>query len=167
MISVLPITEAHVEGFHACLDAVARERAWLGQAEGPPVERLRAFVRGNIANDFPQSVAVDGDIVIGWCDAIPHWADALKHRASLGMGVLAAYRGRGIGKRLLLTCIDKAREKGIVRIDLEVRADNERAIGLYECVGFVIEGRRRMGLRHEGVFYDTLDMGLLLELEQF
>jgi ribosomal protein S18 acetylase RimI-like enzyme len=165
MISIVPIALRHIEGFRTCLDSVARERAYLGQSEAPPIERVKAFVRGNIANNFPQFVALDGNEVIGWCEAIPHWTSALKHRASLGIGVLTRYRGQGIGKALLLTCIAKAQELGVKRIDLEVRADNIDAIRLYKRAGFVVEGRRRIGLHHDGIYYDTLDMGLLLTNE--
>lgn len=160
-ISIFPITEAHSKAFHSCLDSVARERKYLGQSEAPPIEKIEAFVRDNVQNNHPQFVAVEGEHVVGWCDAIPHWADALKHRAGLGMGVLNDYRGRGIGKDLLRTCLDKARTNGVKRIDLEVRADNEIAISLYEKFGFVHEGRKSFGLCNIGVYYDTIEMGMV------
>ena len=47
-----------------------------------------------------------------------------------------AYRGLGIGKLLLQAVIDTARQKGIDYLELEVVADNVRAIGLYERMGF-------------------------------
>ena len=160
-ISIIPITDQHATGFHSCLDSVARERTFLGQTEAPPLEKIQAFVRANIEGDFSQFVALDGPVVVGWCDAIPHWAAALKHRAGLGMGVLRSHRGRGIGRALLVACLDKARLSGIRRVDLEVRADNEAAIWLYESMGFTREGRKTFGLCHDGTFYDTIEMGLL------
>lgn len=160
-ISIFPIAEAHARAFHKCLDSVARERNYLGQSEAPPVEKIEAFVRENVQGDHPQLVAVDDERVVGWCDAIPHWADGLKHRAGLGMGVLNDYRGQGIGTELLRACLDKARTKGIKRIDLEVRADNDAAISLYEKFGFSREGRKPLGLCHRGVYYDTIEMGMV------
>ena len=103
----------------------------------------------------------DGERVVGWCDAIPHWADALKHRAGLGMGVISDHRGQGIGKQLLRACLEKAMTKGIRRIDLEVRADNEIAIALYEKFGFAHEGRKSLGLCHKGIYYEAIQMGLV------
>ena len=161
-ISIAPISEAHARAFHACLDSVAKERKYLGQSEAPPFEKASAFVRENVQNDHSQFVALDGNRVVGWCDAIPHWADALKHRGCLGMGVLKDYRGHGIGKQLLDACVNKARAKGIKRIDLEVRADNAIAIGLYERSGFAHEGRKTLGLFHDGIYYDTIQMGIVL-----
>lgn len=160
-ITIFPISDAHAKAFHSCLDSVARERKYLGQSEAPPIEKIEAFVRNNVQNDYPQFVAVEGERVVGWCDAIPHWADALKHRAGLGMGVLYDYRGHGIGKDLLRACLDKARMKGIKRIDLEVRADNETAISLYEKFGFAHEGRKSLGLHHKGIYFDTIEMGMV------
>jgi ribosomal protein S18 acetylase RimI-like enzyme/SAM-dependent methyltransferase len=161
-IVVAPITEAHAEGFHACLDAVARERRYLAQTEALPLERIRAFVRENVSNDAVQFVALEGDRVVGWCDIFPGWAQAVAHRGTLGMGVAADHRGRGIGRRLLAACLDKARAKGITRVELEVRADNERAIRLYESMGFEREAVHRNGLRYDGVCFDSIGMCLLL-----
>ena len=53
-----PIAGAHIAGFHAALDRVARERRYLALLEAPPLERTAEFVRGNIAGGNPQYVAV-------------------------------------------------------------------------------------------------------------
>ena len=160
-ISIMSITEAHAKPFHACLDSVAKEQKYLGQSAAPPIDKVASFVRENVQNDHPQFVAIDGERVVGWCDAIPHWADALKHRAGLGMGVISDYRGQGIGKQLLRACLEKAMTKGIRRIDLVVRADNEIAIALYEKFGFAHEGRKSLGLCHKGIYYEAIQMGLV------
>lgn len=52
-------------------------------------------------------------------------------------------RGRGIGSRLLDWVIDRARERRVRRVHLEVRASNERALALYRRRGFREVGRRR------------------------
>lgn len=160
-VAIVPVAEHHAEGFRACLDVVARERRYLAQIEAPPLERIEAFVRESIANDAAQFMAVDGDRVVGWADVLPAWAHAVAHVGSLGMGVLPAYRGRGIGRRLLGACIAKAWAQGITRIELEVRVDNERAIGLYRSLGFEHEAVKRRAMRFDGVDHDALLMSLL------
>jgi ribosomal protein S18 acetylase RimI-like enzyme len=160
-VAIVPVAEHHAEGFHACLDVVARERRYLAQVEAPPLERIEAFVRESVANDAAQFMAVDGDRVVGWADILPAWAHAVAHVGSLGMGVLPAYRGRGIGRRLLGACIAKARAQGITRIELEVRADNERAIALYRALGFEQEAVKRHAMRFDGEYHDALLMSLL------
>jgi ribosomal-protein-alanine N-acetyltransferase len=51
--------------------------------------------------------------------------------------------GRGIGSLLLGTLIDEARRRGCDEVFLEVRADNDRAHGLYQRRGFTEIGVRR------------------------
>ena len=46
-------------------------------------------------------------------------------------------RGQGIGRRLMIELLEKARTKGAVCATLEVRASNASAIHLYETLGFV------------------------------
>ena len=52
------------------------------------------------------------------------------------VGVLRAYRGRGLGRWLLLWGIEHLRSQGITGIELSVDAENENAAGLYRSVGF-------------------------------
>lgn len=157
-LPISPIALHHTDSFRACLDTVARERRYLAQIEAPPPEQVRSFIADNIADDAVQFVALDGETVVGWADVLRRWAHAAAHCGVLGMGVLPTYRGKGIGERLLAACIDKSRLKGITRIELEVRADNSRAIALYERMGFVLEGRKRAAMQFEGVYFDALLM---------
>jgi L-phenylalanine/L-methionine N-acetyltransferase len=83
-----------------------------------------------------------------------------RHVADLGIMVHDDYQGRGIGKRLMAALVDTSdRWLGLLRIELEVYADNERAIKLYERFGFVMEGRKRMDAFRDGQYVDSLVMG--------
>lgn len=160
-IEIVHIAQAHVESFRACLDAVAREKRFLAQTQAPPLERIAAFVGDSVAKNAAQYVALERDVVVGWCDVFPAWAEAVKHSGSLGMGVLASHRGRGIGRQLMVATLAHARVSGITRVELEVRADNVGAIKLYERLGFMHEGRKRHGMRFDGAYFDSLSMGLV------
>jgi ribosomal protein S18 acetylase RimI-like enzyme len=48
-------------------------------------------------------------------------------------------RGTGLGKALTQAAIDRARERGCKRIELDVNEQNTRAIGLYTSLGFKLE----------------------------
>lgn len=50
--------------------------------------------------------------------------------------------GRGVGSRLLTAAEDAARRRGACRLHMEVRADNAKAIGLYERAGYRPVGQR-------------------------
>ena len=162
-IDILPIAEGHIESFHAALDVVARERANLAFLEAPPIEETRKFVARNIAKGYPQLVALDGDRVVGWCDVLPIERPVSRHCGVLGLGLLPAYRGRGLGERLMRAALQAARASGLSRIELSVRADNTRAIALYTSLGFETEGRKRRAFLVDGTYHDLLIMALLFD----
>jgi ribosomal protein S18 acetylase RimI-like enzyme len=158
-----PIAEAHIAGFHAALDRVARERRYLALLEAPPLERTAEFVRGNIAGGVPQFVAIAADTVVGWCDVTPMQRKVFAHRGVLGMGVVPEYRGRGVGRGLVEATLSAARSMNLARIDLEVRADNAAAIGLYRAFGFGVDGVKRDALRLDDGRFDLVVMALHLD----
>jgi RimJ/RimL family protein N-acetyltransferase len=163
MHRIVPITEQHIPGVHRCLDEVARERLYLAMLEAPPLEQSREFVLGQMRANAPHFVAlVDGEVV-GWCDVIAKPRATLAHSGTLGMGVLAAHRGRGIGKALMERTLAGARNRGFTRVELTVRTDNERARRLYENIGFKLEGTCRNHMRIDGKYYDSHLMAILFE----
>jgi hypothetical protein len=64
-IEIIPISEEYIDSFHACLDSVARERIYLAGFKARPIESTREFIKGNIENNYPQYVAVEGKRVVG------------------------------------------------------------------------------------------------------
>lgn len=161
MLPIVPVQQSYAASYRECLDVVAREGRYLAQIEALPLERIEAFVRESVANDAVQFFALDGQRVVGWADIFPAWAHATAHRGTLGMGVHPHYRRQGLGTRLLTACIDKAWSKGLTRIQLEVRADNEGAIRLYERLGFQHEAIMARALRYEGTYFNAVLMRLL------
>jgi ribosomal protein S18 acetylase RimI-like enzyme len=158
---ILPVQERYAASYRDCLDIVAREKKYLAQIEALPLERIQGFVKSSVAEDAIQFFAIEDDTVIGWADIFPAWAHAVSHCGSLGMGVHPAHRRRGLGRQLLMQCIDKAWSKGLTRIELEARADNAAAIALYEAVGFRHEALKARAMRFDGVYFDAVQMRLL------
>jgi RimJ/RimL family protein N-acetyltransferase len=160
---VVPFAESHIESFRDVLDAVARERLYIAMLEAPPLEEVRRFVQGNIRDGRPGFVALDGDRVIGWCDIHSLRRPLFAHSGELGMGVLNAYRGQGVGKALLGAALNAAKAAGLTRVELSVREPNLRALRLYETMGFVVEGVKRRGVRLDGNYEDLICIGYLIE----
>jgi L-phenylalanine/L-methionine N-acetyltransferase len=106
---------------------------------------------------------LDGEVV---GSAGVHSAAALnlrrRHALALGISVAKPAQGRGVGTALMEALIDYAdRWAGVLRIELIVWVDNERAIRFYQKFGFEIEGRlRAYGLR-DGRYDDVLAMARL------
>jgi L-phenylalanine/L-methionine N-acetyltransferase len=71
-------------------------------------------------------------------------------------------QGRGLGSALMSAMLDLADNwLGLRRLQLEVWADNARAIRLYEKFGFVIEGTGRQYARRAGDLVDAHFMARL------
>ena len=73
-------------------------------------------------------------------------------------------KGRGIGTKILNHIIQLVGNEGKTRIELTVDTENEKAIKLYEKIGFVIEGRIRNSYKRfpENRYFDEYLMGLIL-----
>ena len=54
----------------------------------------------------------------------------------LGIGMLDAYQGRGLGRQIMGILIDQARLSGRDGIELTTMLDNDAAFSLYQKVGF-------------------------------
>lgn len=158
---IVPIAEEHIDGFRAAVGSVARERRYLAVLEPFPEADVRNFVRDNIAARVPHFVAIADGKVVGWCDIALKPRPLLRHCGVLGLGVISDYRGRGIGRALMAATLQAAKERGISRIELTVRVDNERAKRLYESFGFMTEGLCRRHMLVDGEYKDSWLMALL------
>ncbi|GAC96364.1 potential peptide N-acetyl transferase [Pseudozyma hubeiensis SY62] len=57
------------------------------------------------------------------------------------ISVKSEFRGRGVAKRLVVKAVEEMVRMGAQEVVLETEADNEKALGLYEGLGFVREKR--------------------------
>ena len=85
----------------------------------------------------------------------------VKHRAELGISILKEYWGLGLGKALMQACIQCAREAGYVQLELNVVAENERALSLYKSLGFKEFGRNPRGFNSRASGFQELVYMLL------
>jgi L-amino acid N-acyltransferase YncA len=63
-----------------------------------------------------------------------------RHRCEVAIALYQEYCGRGIGTVMLETILEVAKKQGYEQAELEVSADNKKAIGLYEKLGFIKYG---------------------------
>jgi RimJ/RimL family protein N-acetyltransferase len=159
---IRPITPEDIPRFRDALDAVAREQIYIALLEAPPLENIERAVRTNIEHNGIHLVAIDAGRVVGWCDIFPRVEPGSSHVGKLGMGVLARYRGQGIGGRLLAEVLRRARNLGFTRLELEVFHSNHAAIELYKKFGFVVEGIRRRARVLDSKWQDAVQMAQFL-----
>ena len=90
--------------------------------------------------------------------------DKLKHRAELGISVSRSHWGMGIGRILMESCISCALSVGYLQLELQVVADNERAVALYKSLGFTEFGRNPRGfLSRRNSWQELVHMRLELD----
>ena len=136
-----------------------RERTYLAFVERFPLTSDRASSRAMCA---AQSAVRRGRRrVVGWCDIRRETIAVYAHVGHLGMGVASAYRGRGIGERLIARRSTQ-RARRLRAIELSCTRRNARAAALYRKVGFVLEGTRVRGSKLDGEYDDVHMMELLL-----
>ncbi|MGJ8637338.1 MAG: GNAT family N-acetyltransferase [Phycisphaerales bacterium] len=82
-------------------------------------------------------VAQRNGTVVGWVVSLIRTHRRWKSGRIYGVAVDPSMMGRGIGRSLLEETLGVLESMGIGRVYLEVRVDNETAIGLYESLGFV------------------------------
>ncbi|MFC1918672.1 GNAT family N-acetyltransferase [Chloroflexota bacterium] len=98
----------------------------------------------NLSSRSPEDVvlAYDGDEVAGYCwTGVINEGEAAvsgKKGRIFMLGVDPGYRGRGIGKRVLLAGLAHLRDKKTQLVELTVDSENEIALALYRSVGFEV-----------------------------
>lgn len=81
-----------------------------------------------------------------------------------GLAIHPDYFGKGFGKKMMQEIIDFCKNNGVSRIELSVAIHNEKAIQLYEDVGFTKEGvlKNYTYLKSKDQFIDEILMSNLL-----
>jgi carbonic anhydrase len=97
-------------------------------------EELRLFPKKYAEPDGGFFVAKADGRVVG-CVGYWKWGDGICEMKRLY--VTDAYKGRGVGKRLVRLCIEDAGAKGYGRMRLDTLESMEAALGIYRSWGFL------------------------------
>jgi len=102
----------------------------------------RYFTEFSSRDDKLVLVAVKGTDIVGFLTAMITTTLPIFVERNYGllndMFVKQEYRGKGIGKRLLMTATEWFKQKHMRRLELRVDARNSEAISFYEAHGFRI-----------------------------
>lgn len=104
---------------------------------------------------------VDG-MLIGYLTAMGGNFARNKHSVYIVIGILEQFTGRGLGTGLFETLECWTRERKLHRLELTVMVHNQRGVGLYQKMGFEIEGIKRDSLLVDGSYVDEYYMAKLI-----
>jgi len=86
-----------------------------------------------------------------------------RHVGVLGIVIEKRYWGLGLGRKLMNLLINWAKSNNITKkITLLTNENNKKARDLYKKIGFIEEGLLTMDNYINGVYYNTVIMGLTL-----
>jgi len=129
-------------------------------------ERIEGWT-GNI--DYTKSLPIlslvkeDGrQRVVGSATLSFFSAEALRHKAELGVTVHDDFQNLGLGTALVDFMLNTARMKRLKKVFLLVNTDNARAIHVYEKCGFRIEAKLAKEHFHKGRLGDDFRMAIFL-----
>lgn len=125
------------------------------------VEQERNFIQSKIDADRElMLIAGIGGRQIGNCSLMSAGRfRRYRHRCEVAIALYQEYCGAGIGRIMLETVLDVAKSCGYEQAELEVIAGNERAIRLYQKLGFREYGRFPDNMKYaDGSYADSIWM---------
>lgn len=144
---------------------VRAEGRWLITTPGAVSETSEAFWIGELirgAEHLALVAEADGEVIGNVLVSVDR-GRATEHIGVLSICVAAGWRDVGIGSELVSGAQVWARERGLRKVSLGVFPDNDRAIAVYEKLGFVREGVRRMQYRSGDDYRDEVLMAWFTE----
>ena len=120
-------------------------------------EDERRFIRrqNESASDVMLLAFYDGEFA-GNASLMGMGPSRYRHRAGVAIALYQAYTGLGIGRAMIEALLAIAKECGIEQVELEVVADNERAIALYKKLGFEVYGTMPRNMKYrDGTYADV------------
>ena len=115
-------------------------------------EEMEIFLNKQASSDNQITLlAFLNDKIAGIVNITADQRKRVRHIGDLFIVVRKAYWNKGLGRILLEEGIVWAEGTNLLRkLDLSVQVRNERAIHLYQTLGFEIEGLRKRGVYKEG-----------------
>ena len=128
------------------------------EAEQDYIERV------NSMNNSKNVLIIIENEIVGIASITSVQKERMKHNGTLGISLRKKYWGIGLGSEIMAYLIDWAKSNKITKkINLLVREDNIRGVKLYEKFGFEKEGLLKKDMYVNGVYYNTIAMGLYID----
>ena len=167
MISIREVCEEDAERFLALCHQLDWETQFMLLEPGErsiTLEEQRERIKSILARDN-QTILVAQDQqgqLTGYLSAIGGDYNRNRYTAYLVIGILQGFAGQGIGTKLFTQVEKWARTHDAHRLELTVMVHNERAVKLYQKMGFEIEGLKKHALLINDQYVNEYEMAKLL-----
>lgn len=131
------------------INEVCGEGRWMSTRRYEPTPAWERALQQERLDDHLLLVVEDNGAVVGWCRVFPE-AGSCQREGNLGIGLLAPYRYRGIGRCLVRQALWWSWTAGLFRVVLRTRWDNGPALRVFVRCGF------RFLPRTDGVWADMM-----------
>lgn len=166
LVTVRDATAADLDAIFAIYDEqVLHGTATFDTQPKTPAQRLE-WLNAHPADMYPALVAECEGVIAGW-GTLSRWSDrcAYSRTAEDSVYVHTAFRGRGIGRRLLAEIIERAKRGGVRVVVARIVVGNPASVKLHESLGFQSVGTMRRVGEKFGRVLDVLIMDRHLEDE--
>ncbi len=141
-----PFDRAHAPAVLSWARTPEEREAWASIADPEP--DVSIFDRWHADEDVRPFGLFEGDRLVGYGEI---WLDPEEHEAELARLIVdPAERGRGVGRAMVRSLAERARELGFDDVWLRVVPENERAMRAYAAAGFVRATRDQESEFNEG-----------------
>jgi L-phenylalanine/L-methionine N-acetyltransferase len=154
---VVTIRRAEPDDYEAFYRTYQEREAYRGtlQPPFPSREGWRKRLSEPSADLVLFVACIDGEVV-GNAGLHGNARERRAHAMSVGLTVRSEHHGKGIGSALMQALCDSADKwMNVIRLELTVFTDNDRAIALYRKFGFEVEGTHKAYALRDGVYADV------------
>jgi RimJ/RimL family protein N-acetyltransferase len=128
------------------------------------VEQQLEQIKNILSNGNSTILVAESDAgqLVGFLTATGGKAQRNKHSVEIVIGILKAFTGQKIGRKLFTELQSWAISRNIHRLGLGLMTRNETALALYTKMGFELEGRKRDAFYVDGRYIDEYIMSKLI-----
>lgn len=166
-ISIRPATLADREAFRELrLEALQSHPTAFGQEYSSLVDRDQEYWIEKLTIEEEKEAlffAEHNSQLIGMTGIFRSLSRKARHSATIwGVYVRPKWRGNHIAETLIRSCLEWAKEQGVVIVKLSVETTNQSAVHCYERCGFSTYGVEPKAAFYGNKFYDACLMSIYL-----